>query len=148
MFPSWMTRAAAAALLLAVAACGTPPPAPTTVALTITGAADMNGGAPAKVQVLYLASAAGFQTADYFALADNAAAALGADLVAADAYLVNPGGQQQDAKSFDRPVTHVGVVVGFRDIGTAAWRAVAPLTPNAPNTVTVAVAAASVTIGN
>lgn len=139
--------ALAASLALAVAACGAPPPPPpTTVALTITGTPDMNRSAPAKVQVLYLASAAKFQTSDYYALSGNAAATLGADLVAADEYLVSPGGTAKDAKSFDRPVTHVGVIVNYQDISRAAWRGLAPLKPNAPNAVTAAAQAASVAV--
>jgi type VI secretion system VasD/TssJ family lipoprotein len=143
MFAKLATRLAVLATALALAACGGPPP-PTTVALAISGAPNMNGSAPAKVQVLYLASAAKFQTADYYALAQNPAAALGADLVAADEYLVSPGGAAKDQKSFTAPVTHVGFVVGFRDIGTAAWRAIVPVKPNAANTVTAKVEAASV----
>lgn len=143
-----ITRRGAMALGLALlaAGCGTPPPAPTTVQLAVAGTADMNNAAPTKVQVFYLASAAKFQTADYFALAQNAGAALGQDLVAQDEYIVTPGGSVKDAKSFAVPVTHVGVVAGFRDISRAAWRGVAPLAPNAPNPVAVSVTAAAVAV--
>ncbi|HEU0223004.1 MAG TPA: type VI secretion system lipoprotein TssJ [Paracoccaceae bacterium] len=143
----WLSRTAALLAALLIAACGAPPPPPpTTVALTINGAADMNNSQPAKIQVLYLASASKFQTSDYYALAQDAAATLGPDLVASDEYLVSPGASAQDQKSFDRPVTHVGVIVNFRDISRAGWRGLAPLKPNAANPVTASVAAASVAV--
>jgi len=148
MLAGWLSRFAALAMAALVAACAAPPapPPPTSVALTINTAPDANSGLPARVQVYYLSSVAGFQGADYFALSDDAQATLGADLVAADQYLMSPASTQSDGKSFDRAVTHIGVVVGFRDISTAAWRATMPLTPNAPNPVAVEVGANSVSL--
>lgn len=142
-----MARPTALTLAALVAACAPAPTPPTTVALTVATTPDMNGTAPARVQVYYLASVAGFQGQDYFALSGQPQAALGADLVAVDEYLLNPGAGTTDSRSFDRPVSHVAVVVGFRDIGTAAWRATLPLTANAPNPVKVTVTANAVTIG-
>jgi type VI secretion system protein VasD len=149
MIARWMARLAALTLAALVAACAAPPapPPPTSVALTIATTPDMNNSAPARVQVYYLASSAGFQGQDYFALSGDPQVALGADLVATDEYLLNPGGGAADQKTFDRPVTHVGVVVGFRDIGTAAWRGTLPLTANAANPVKVTVTANAVTVG-
>ncbi len=141
------TRLAAALALgaLALAACGGPPP-PTTVTLALTGSADMNGSAPAKVRVVYLGSQARFSTADYFVLAEGAEAALGPDLIAVDDYLLSPGQSIRDARSFDQPVTHVGVVAGYRDIGRAGWRGAAPLVPRTANTVTATVGGSAVAV--
>lgn len=148
MLAGWLSRLAALAMVALVAACAAPPapPPPTSVALTVNTAPDANSGLPARVQVYYLSSVAGFQGADYFGLADDAQATLGADLVASDQYLMMPASTEQDGKSFDRTVTHIGVVVGFRDISTAAWRATLPLTPNAANPVAVTVGASTVTL--
>ena len=112
-----------------------PPPAPTAVALTITGAADMNGARPAKVKVYYLASAAGFGSADFFALFDTPEAVLGADLLAKDEYTLAPGRTVEDSKQFPTPPSAIGIVAGFRDVGGPGWHAVVSLTPNAPNPI-------------
>ena len=135
-----------------LAACAPPPPpppkppAPTTVALAITGDADMNGARPAQVKVYYLASTARFGSTDFFALFDTPEAALGADLLASDVYPIAPGRIVQDAKQFATPPAAIGIVAGFRDVGGPGWRAVAPLTPNAPNPVNVRLSGNTVTI--
>lgn len=146
--PKWITGLATLALIAVVGACAEAPapPAPTTVALNVTTDPTANGGLPSRVQVYYLSSVASFQGGDYFTLADNAQATLGADLVSLDEYLMVAGTAQTDAKSFDQQVTHIGVVVGFREIATAAWRATMPLTPNAPNPVAITVSGNTVTI--
>ncbi|MDT8345224.1 MAG: type VI secretion system lipoprotein TssJ [Thermohalobaculum sp.] len=137
-----------AALVLAasVAACAAPPP-PTTVALGITGGETMNGGAPAKVKVYYLASTAKFEAGDFFALFDAPAATLGPDLVAVDEYLLAPGKAVEDSKSFPTPPAAVGVIAAFRDIGQPGWRVSKPLAPNAANDVAVSLDGQTVTLG-
>jgi len=127
---------ALAALMLS--ACGAeppPPPAPTTVALSVEGRADMNGGAPARVKVYYLNSDAAFRNADFFSLFEDPQAALGPDLVAVDEYLLTPGGSEEAAKSFDAAVPFIGAVAGLRDIDRPGWKATSPLEPRAPNPI-------------
>ncbi|MEL6233025.1 MAG: type VI secretion system lipoprotein TssJ [Pseudomonadota bacterium] len=145
---TWIKTAAALVFLAVLGACAEPPapPAPTTVALSVTTDASANSGLPSRVQVYYLSSVASFQGGDYFALADDAQTTLGADLVAVDEYLMIAGTSETASKSFDQQVTHIGVVVGFREIGTAAWRATLPLTANAPNPVAVTVSGNTVTL--
>lgn len=123
--------AALAGLALLVACAEAPKP--TTVALKIDGTPEMNGGAPAKVKVYYLNSAANFSSLDFFTLYENPQAALGADLVAVDEYLLAPGQSIEAAKSFDQPVTQIGAVAGLRDVDRPGWRALTALTPRAPN---------------
>ncbi len=125
----------ALALALALAACAEPPPAPTTVALTITGGPEMNGGAPARIRVYYLNSDANFIAADFFALYDEGEATLGQDLVTIDEYLLAPGETLTDEKVFDAAVPHMGVVAGLRDIDRPGWKATQDLAPRAPNAI-------------
>ncbi|MEM9784720.1 MAG: type VI secretion system lipoprotein TssJ [Pseudomonadota bacterium] len=138
-----LTRRTALALAFAtagaLAACSTPPPEPTTVALTLNGTPEMNGGAPAAVRVYYLASTANFEAGDFFALFDDPEGSLGQDLVQSDRYLLSPGGNVQDNKLFQPAVspTAIGVIAGFRDIDQPGWRAVLPLAPNVANEVAV-----------
>lgn len=135
----------------AVSACSPPPPpppppAPTAVALTIVGAPDMNGQRPAKVKVFYLASAATFGSADFFALFDQPDATLGADLLASDEYTLAPGRTLQDAKQFATPPAAIGIVAGFRNVDGPGWRAITALVPNAPNPIAVSLSGNTVTI--
>ncbi|MFK7943553.1 MAG: type VI secretion system lipoprotein TssJ [Paracoccaceae bacterium] len=138
-------------LATAVSACAPPPPAapipPTTVALTITGDMDMNGRRPAKVKIYYLASPARFGLADFFALFDQAEATLGADLLGSDEFSLGPGRVVTDAKEFATPPAAIGIVAGFREVGGPGWRAITPLTPNAPNPVQVTLSGNTVIVG-
>lgn len=138
---------AALTLIAGLTACAEPPPPPTTVALGIVGGAGMNGGAPAKVKVYYLASTAKFEASDFFAVFDTPEATLGADLVSVDEYLLAPGKEEKDAKSFPAPPVAIGVIAAFRNIGQPGWRAVAPLAPNTANPIVVTLAGDAVTIG-
>lgn len=122
--------------LAALAGCADRGPAPTTVALSITGAADMNGGAPAQVKVYYLNDTAAFGSADFFAVFEEPEATLGSDLVAVSPFSLAPGRTVNDAQSFISPPAAVGVVAAFRDIN-GTFLAVRPLVPNAPNPVQV-----------
>ncbi|MDO6590554.1 MULTISPECIES: type VI secretion system lipoprotein TssJ [Rhodobacterales] len=137
------------AAFLAVAACGAgpeiQPPAQTGVQLSITGAANMNGGAPAKVKVYYLSDAAAFRAADFFAVFDTPDVTLGADLVAVSEFQLAPGRTVTDTKTFATPPAAVGVVAAFRDID-GTFLAVKPLVPNALNPTRITLSGNSVTI--
>lgn len=137
------------ALAGALAACAEPPPPPpppTTVALEIVAGADLNGGVPAKVQIFYLSSTAAFEAADYFSLADNAQATLGADLIAADEYLMQPGATVTAAKTFDIAPAAIGAVAGFRSVDQPGWRTTGPIAANAANKIDVSVGADTITV--
>ncbi|WP_299963761.1 type VI secretion system lipoprotein TssJ [uncultured Roseobacter sp.] len=123
-------------LALTLSGCAARGPASTDVALTINGAADMNGGAPVEVKVMYLTDANAFRTADFFALFGTPEATLGADLISTQSFLVTPNTALTDARSFAQPPAAIGVIAAFRDI-TGTFRATRGLTPDAPNPVTV-----------
>ncbi|RMF37034.1 MAG: type VI secretion system lipoprotein TssJ [Alphaproteobacteria bacterium] len=142
---NWFAPIAMLAMLV-LAACGPSAPEPTRIALGISTSPDMNGGAPARIQVFYLKGPGGFSSADFFSLSQNAVATLGADLASQAVYTVNPGSSQQDAASIPQPVTHVGVIVGFRNIGSSVWRGIVAVKPNAPNSVSIEVSAAAVNV--
>ena len=138
----------ALALFLALGACAGPtPPPPTTVALSLTGAPEMNGGFPVQAKVFYLRSPAALETADFFAVFQQPEATLGADLIAAETHLLAPGETLTAAQSFDDAPAAIGVVAGFREIDGPGWQAVAPLAPQAANVVAVTIGADAVAIG-
>ncbi|MEM6549381.1 MAG: type VI secretion system lipoprotein TssJ [Pseudomonadota bacterium] len=146
---SWASKVLAAGVLLAVAACGgDEPPPPTTVGLTVTGGADMNGGAPAKVKVYYLSSTSAFVAADFFALFDQPEATLGPALIGIDEYLLTPGAAVNDAKTFPAaPPAAIGTVAAFRSVDQPGWRATKAIAPNAENLIAVTIDGQTVTIG-
>lgn len=134
---------------LALAACAAPePPAPTVATLTLTGAADMNGGLPAQAKVYYLRSAAAFETADFFALFDAPEATLAADLVAVESHLLAPGRTLTETRGFDAAAGPValGVVAAFRDISGPGWKASIPLSPGAATAAAATLGASSVAL--
>lgn len=144
-----MSRRSLAGLALAaatLAALGCTP-ASTSVSVTLTAAPDLNGGLPAKATIFYLASTSAFSAADYATLATNPQAALGADLLGTQSVLLSPGGTGTTGRSFEGegPVA-VGVIVGFKAIDRAQWRAVAPVAQGRANMLNVSVGAASVSI--
>jgi type VI secretion system protein VasD len=164
-------RFAAIPFMLALSACGAPstpnPPnlpnnadpnrsqivsritdlfeAPTSAQINITGAADMNGGTPARVKVYYLNSTAAFQSADFFAVFDRPEETLGADLIAVEEFQLAPGRNISELKGFEVPPAAIGVVAAFRDIN-GQFLAVKPVIPNSQNPVQVTLSGNTVTI--
>lgn len=134
-----------AAALVALAACT---PQATSVAVNVTGSADLNGGGvPARATVYYLRSTAKFNSLDYAALAGDPQAALGADLISTSSVVVSPGQARQLSASFDGDVpVAVGVVAGFRAIDTAKWRATTSISGGKANALTVAMGSGAVSI--
>lgn len=80
--------------------------------------------APVRVRIYELKNTASFLRADYFALADRATATLGVDLIDQDEVLIQPGQLQSVVRHLDPATRHVGLVVGYREIDRAQWRAV------------------------
>ena len=111
-----------------LAACAPSPPKDVKLSGTITAAADVNldpegRPSPIVVRIYQLQSATKFNNADFFALYDDAAGALGADMIAFDEFTLRPG-QSLDYEAQVKPsAKSVGVIAAFRDINSAQWRA-------------------------
>ncbi|KPB75359.1 type VI secretion system lipoprotein TssJ [Pseudomonas cannabina] len=104
------------------------------VTLDFQAAAGLNPGAtgqaaPVRVRLYELKNTASFLRADYFALAERAPATLGPDLLDQDEVLVQPGAQQRVVRHLDPATRHIGLVVGYRAIDRAQWRAVIDVSP-------------------
>ncbi len=123
---------------LFVAACVTPPeppPPPTVVVLTLTADAGVNPApngrpSPLRVSVFQLAGTGSFESADYFALADQPAATLTADLRGSDEVILSPGASETLTRELPDGVTALGIVAHYRDLDRAVWRATAQVPPN------------------
>jgi type VI secretion system protein VasD len=134
--------AALFALLLTSCSKDAPPtlaqiePAADVASLTLNfhALAGLNPGAsgqpaPVRVRVFELKNTANFTRADYFALADRAQPTLGPDLIDQDEVLVQPGQRLSIDRSLAPATRHVGLVVGYREIDQAQWRAVVDVAP-------------------
>ena len=137
-----MFRSALAALfimLLAACAKDAPPAADAALganALTLNfqAIAGLNPGAsgqpaPVRVRIFELKNTANFNRADYFGLVERAPATLGPDLIDQDEVLLQPGEQLSIQRPLDPATRHVGLVVGYREIDQAQWRAVLDVAP-------------------
>ncbi|MFN6999183.1 type VI secretion system lipoprotein TssJ [Elioraea tepidiphila] len=113
-----------------VAGAGQPPPP--VVDLTVQVGPNVNPGVdgrPLPVAVkLYLLTAAGkFQAADVFALIEREAATLGAELIASEQIVFEPGQTRQITREADGRTRFLGAAVLFRDIDRAQWKSIQPV---------------------
>ena len=115
--------------LLAAAGCTPPPPPPPTVVeITLTATPDVNPdgsgkAAPVTVKVYQLGATGTFQKLDFFQLYGKEQAALGADLAGEDQATLAPGQSQTMTVTLKPTATAIGVLVAYRDIDHAQWRA-------------------------
>lgn len=134
----------------ALAACGGPP-GPALVAVNVAGGRGMNPGPdgadrPVTVTVLRLRDAGAFAGADYFALLEDPAAALGAALLGVDQIAVAPGGRASKVVVFEPEATQIGVVAALREPTGKTWRAMAPVAAGEPATAAVTLGPAGLTL--
>lgn len=106
---------------------------PVTVQLSFVGAAVLNPDAndrpsPVVLSVYGVRKTSSFETVDYFALTD-AAAAGGAteNLELRESFSIRPGETLEKLYTFDADIISVGVVAGFRQIERSRWRVSTPL---------------------
>lgn len=80
---------------------------------------------PVRLRIIQLRATSAFESADFFAIAEDEAAALGGDYISHATLLVKPEENTEIVLDIDPEATHVGVVAAFRDIENAAWWGVA-----------------------
>lgn len=98
---------------------------------------------PVVVKMYELRGDLAFKQNDFYTLFHEPVKALGSDLIAADELIFIPS--EARVVSYEpMPATHfVGVVVGFRQIERAQWRAIIPVDPEKKNTVRIELVDAS-----
>ncbi|HUB14296.1 MAG TPA: type VI secretion system lipoprotein TssJ [Acetobacteraceae bacterium] len=139
-----------AALLLA--RCGPAPKPPPVLTLTMVGSADQNpdpsgNAAPVAVDVYQLTATAKFESSDWTSLTQNETATLGQDEAApAQQFVVGPGETQTKTFELKTGVQNIGIVVLYRDIDHAQWRAMAPAASSGPTKLTLNIAKAAITL--
>jgi type VI secretion system protein VasD len=129
--------------LLGLIGCGgddpPPPPAPPPpkiVNLTVKAAANINpNGAglpsPVVVRIYQLTGVTGFAETDFFELQDDAAGALGDELVGSELFVLAPGGVEVYARELGEDVRFVGIIAAFRDLSAGKWRSFHAVPPAA-----------------
>ena len=139
-----------AALLLA--RCAPAPKPPPVLTLTMVGSADQNpdpsgNAAPVAVKVYQLSASAKFESSDWTSLTQNETVTLGQDEAApSQQFVVGPGETQTKTFELKPGVQNIGIIVLYRDIDHAQWRAMAPAAANGPTKLTLNIAKAAITL--
>jgi type VI secretion system protein VasD len=135
---------------LALAHCSSPKP-PAVLTLTMIGSAEQNPDAagrpaPVAVRIYQLTQTAKFERADVFALTEHEQQSLGEDNAGSQEFVLSPGETQ--TKTFEpKPgVQAIGVVVLYRDIDNAQWRADAAVANSGPTKLTLNVGKLAITL--
>jgi type VI secretion system protein VasD len=134
---------AALGVALVLSACGSKPPAkPASVTGTVQASTQINPSAskrpsPLLIRIYELKSAANFNAADFMSLYQRDQGELGADLLAKEEFVLNPGETKTFAKTLAPDTRFLGVVAAYRDLEHAKWRTTVAVQPNQPQKVTV-----------
>ena len=133
---------AALGVALVLSACAAKAPPPASVAGTIQASQQINPSAsrrpsPLLVRVYELKSVAAFNSADFMSLYQADQAALSADLLAKEEFVLEPGETKTFAKKLAADTRFIGVVAAYRDLNHAKWRTVVAVQPNQPQKDTI-----------
>jgi type VI secretion system protein VasD len=121
------------------------------VTLTMIGGADQNPDAagqpaPVAVRIYQLTQTAKFERADVFALTEHEQQTLGQDAAASQEIVLSPGETQTTTFEPKPGVQAIGIVVLYRDIDAAQWRAVAPVAEHGTTKLTLDVGKLAITL--
>ena len=135
---------------LALAHCASPKP-PAVLTLTMIGSADQNPDAagkpaPVAVRIYQLTQTAKFERADVFALTEHEQQTLGQDNAGSQEFVLSPGETQTKTFELKPGVQAIGVVVLYRDIDNAQWRADAAAATSGPTKLALNVGKLAITL--
>lgn len=136
---------------LALAHCAPGPKPPAVLTLNMIGSADQNPGvsgqaSPVAVRIYQLTQTAKFERGDVFALTEHEQQTLGQDSAASQEFVLSPGETQTKTFELKTGVQAIGVVVLYRDIDNAQWRADAPVATSGPTRLTLNVGKLAITL--
>jgi type VI secretion system protein VasD len=143
----WPAAGAVAALL--VAGCASAPK-PTEITGLLQASANINPSvskraSPLLVRVYELKSTTAFNSADFVSLYQRDAAELGAEMVAREEFVLNPGDSRPLTKTAAPETRFVGVLAAFRDLDHAKWRSVVAIQPGQKQRLVISAEELSVT---
>jgi type VI secretion system protein VasD len=121
------------------------------VTLTMIGSAEQNPdasgkAAPVAVRIYQLTQTAKFERSDVFALTEHEQQTLGQDSAASQEFVLSPGETQTKTFELKPGVQAIGIVVLYRDIDQAQWRADAPVADSGPTKLTLNVGKLAITL--
>ena len=98
------------------------------IELDIKASGDINPNrkdrpSPVVVYIYELSDGAPFNEADFFAIYDKEAETIGPVMLGKVELEINPGGSQKIERILKAETRHLGVLVAYRDIDNAKWRA-------------------------
>ena len=136
---------------LALPRCSPAPKPPPVLTLVMTGSADQNPDlsgkpAPVAVRIYQLTATAKFERGDVFALTEHEQQTLGQDDAGSQEFVLSPGESQTKIFELKPGVQSVGVVVLYRDIDNAHWRATAPAATSGPTKLALTVGKLAITL--
>ncbi len=131
--------------------CAPPPKPPAVLTLTMIGSAaqnpDVSGKpSPVAVRIYQLTATAKFERGDVFALTEHEQQTLGQDDAGSQEFVLSPGETQTKTFELKTGVQAVGVVVLYRDIDKAQWRADAPVASSGPTKLVLNVGKLAITL--
>jgi type VI secretion system protein VasD len=135
--------------VVVLAQCGPKPPG--VVTLIMIGSADQNPdssgkAAPVAVHIYQLTQTAKFERSDVFALTEHEQQTLGQDDAASQEIVLSPGETQTKQFELKPGVQAIGVVVLYRDIDNAQWRADSAVATSGPTKLTLNVGKLAITL--
>ncbi|WP_018693236.1 type VI secretion system lipoprotein TssJ [Algicola sagamiensis] len=84
---------------------------------------------PVVVKIFELSSRTVFDTQDFFTLYESPETVLGPDLLKKDELELQPASKLEHNMSLNENTRYIGLVVAYRSIDKARWRAVLPVDP-------------------
>lgn len=138
-------------LVLLASGCSSAPPPPAVLTLNIIGASGQNpdptgSSAPVAVRVYQLNDPAKFERSDVFALTEREQQTLGPEDQGSEEFVLRPGETRTIKRELKPGVQFIGVVVLFRNIDQAHWRAVSPVAASGPSVLTLKISALNVAL--
>lgn len=101
---------------------------------------------PVLLRLYELKAVAAFNASDFMSLFQRDQAELGADLLAREEFILQPGESRKLDRSLNAQTQFVGVFAAFRDIDRARWRVVEPVRVGASQVWQIRVDATGVSI--
>jgi type VI secretion system protein VasD len=131
--------------------CAPKPKPPPVLTLVMTGSAEQNPDisgkpAPVAVRIYQLTATPKFERGDVFALTEHEQQTLGQDDAGSQEFVLSPGETQTKTFELKPDVQNVGIVVLYRDIDAAQWRAMAPVASSGPTKLALGVGKLAITL--
>jgi len=128
-------------LVFGLASCGGAPKKHS-LNIRISASSDVNPDlnsrpSPVILHVLELSAIDEFNRADFFALTQNDAAALGGDVLNKTEIILTPGSSTETVLELDQQAVYLGFVAGYRDIDNSRWRVSQAVVPGKTDWISV-----------